>query len=111
MERKTPSGLRHSCLSVAVASSITCLQVQATTNHSAHHEGGGGIELRIWNMEQTLVTSANLSNRWQEGNIEPGTLIESERTAKQFGVAITLFICKRIFKKYGAKKQCLRLTH
>ena len=33
-------------------------------------------------MKQTLITSANLSYHGQQGNIELGTLIESERTAK-----------------------------
>lgn len=49
-------------------------------------------------MKQTPITSANLPYREQERNIKLGTLIKSERTAKQLEEAITLLIFKRIFK-------------
>lgn len=50
-------------------------------------------------MKQTLITSANLSYHGQEGNIELGTLIESEHTAKQLDEVITQLIFKKIFKE------------
>lgn len=50
-------------------------------------------------MKRTLITSANLPYHGQEGNIELGTLIESERTAKQLDEVMTQLIFKRIFKK------------
>lgn len=50
-------------------------------------------------MRQTLITSANLSYHGQQGNIELGTLIESERTAKQLDEVMTQLIFKKVFKE------------
>jgi phosphatidylserine/phosphatidylglycerophosphate/cardiolipin synthase-like enzyme len=50
-------------------------------------------------MKQTLITSANLSYHGQQGNIELGTLIESERTAKQLDEVMTQLIFKKIFRE------------
>lgn len=50
-------------------------------------------------MKQTLITSANLSYHGQQGNIELGTLIESERTAKQLDDMMTQLIFKKIFRE------------
>lgn len=50
-------------------------------------------------MKQTLITSANLSYHGQQGNIELGTLIESERTARQLDEVMTQLIFKKIFKE------------
>lgn len=50
-------------------------------------------------MKQTLITSANLSYHGQQGNIELGTLIESERTAKQLDDVMTQLIFKKIFRE------------
>lgn len=50
-------------------------------------------------MKQTLITSANLSYHGQQGNIELGTLIESERTAKQLDGVMTQLVFKKIFKE------------
>lgn len=50
-------------------------------------------------MKQTLITSANLSYHGQQGNIELGTLIESERTARQLDELMTQLIFKKIFKE------------
>lgn len=50
-------------------------------------------------MKQTLITSANLSYHGQQGNIELGTLIESEHTAKQLDDVMTQFIFKKIFRE------------
>lgn len=47
--------------------------------------------------QKTLITSANLSYHGQEGNIELGTLIESERTAKQVEDLFTKLLFKKIF--------------
>ena len=46
-------------------------------------------------MKRTLITSANLSYHGQGGNIELGTLIESERTAKQLDEVMTQLIFKK----------------
>jgi phosphatidylserine/phosphatidylglycerophosphate/cardiolipin synthase-like enzyme len=50
-------------------------------------------------MKQTLITSANLSYHGQQGNIELGTLIESERIAKQLDEVMTQLIFKKIFRE------------
>ena len=50
-------------------------------------------------MKQTLITSANLSYHGQQGNIELGALIESERTAKQLDEVMTQLIFKKVFKQ------------
>lgn len=50
-------------------------------------------------MKQTLITSANLSYHGQKGNIELGTLIESEHTARQLDEVMTQLIFKKIFKE------------
>lgn len=50
-------------------------------------------------MKQTLITSANLSYHGQQGNIELGALIESERTAKQLDEVMTQLIFKKVFKE------------
>lgn len=50
-------------------------------------------------MKQTLITSANLSYHGQQGNIELGTLIESERAAKQLDDVMTQLIFKKIFRE------------
>ena len=50
-------------------------------------------------MKQTLITSANLSYHGQQGNIELGTLIESEHTARQLDEVMTQLIFKKIFKE------------
>lgn len=49
--------------------------------------------------KQTLITSANLSYHGQQGNIEIGTLIESERVAKQIDNVMTQLIFRKIFKE------------
>ena len=48
--------------------------------------------------KQTLITSANLSYHGQQGNIELGALIESERVARQLDEVMTQLIFKKIFK-------------
>lgn len=50
-------------------------------------------------MKQTLITSANLSYHGQQGNIELGALIESQRTAKKFDEVMTQLIFKKIFRE------------
>ena len=50
-------------------------------------------------MKQTLVTSANLSYHGQQGNIELGTLVESEHLAKQLDGVMTQLIFTRLFKE------------
>lgn len=50
-------------------------------------------------MKQTLITSANLSYHGQQGNIEIGALIESQRTAKKFDEVMTQLIFKKIFRE------------
>lgn len=50
-------------------------------------------------MSQTLITSANLSYHGQQGNIELGALIESEKTAKQLDEVMTQLIFKKIFRE------------
>lgn len=47
--------------------------------------------------QKTLITSANLSYHGQEGNIELGTLIESQRTAKQVEDLFTRLVFNKIF--------------
>ncbi len=49
--------------------------------------------------KQTLITSANLSYHGQEGNIELGALIESEKIAKQVEDLFTKLVFKKIFIK------------
>ena len=45
----------------------------------------------------TLITSANLSYHGQEGNIELGTLIESQQIAKQVKDIFTQLVFKKVF--------------
>jgi len=47
--------------------------------------------------KKTLITSANLSYHGQEGNIELGTLIESDQTAKQVKDIFTQLLFKKVF--------------
>lgn len=47
--------------------------------------------------KQTFITSANLSYHGQQGNIELGTLIESEKLAGQLDDVFTKLIFKKIF--------------
>ena len=47
--------------------------------------------------QKTLITSANLSYHGQEGNIELGTLIESQKTAKQVEELFTRLIFNKVF--------------
>jgi len=47
--------------------------------------------------KKTLITSANLSYHGQEGNIEVGALIESEKTAKQVDELFTKLLFNRVF--------------
>ena len=46
--------------------------------------------------EKTLITSANLSYHGQEGNIELGTLVESQKIAKQVDDIFTHLIFSNI---------------
>lgn len=46
---------------------------------------------------QTLITSANLSYHGQQGNIEIGTLIESEQIAKQTDDIFTKLVFSKVF--------------
>ena len=50
-------------------------------------------------MKQTLITSANLSYHGQQGYIELGALIESERTAKQLDAVMTQLIFRKVFRE------------
>lgn len=50
-------------------------------------------------MNQTLITSANLSYHGQQGNIELGTLIESRDIARQLDGILTQLIFKKVFKE------------
>lgn len=50
-------------------------------------------------MKQTLITSANLSYHGQQGTIELGALIESERTAKQLDAVMTQLIFRKVFRE------------
>ena len=47
--------------------------------------------------EKTLITSANLSYHGQEGNIELGTLIESQKIAKQVDDLFTRLLFNKVF--------------
>ena len=47
--------------------------------------------------QKTLITSANLSYHGQEGNIELGTLIESQKTAKQVEELFTKLLFNKVF--------------
>ena len=46
---------------------------------------------------KTLITSANLSYHGQQGNIELGALIESQKTAKQIDDLFTKLLFNKIF--------------
>lgn len=46
---------------------------------------------------ETLITSANLSYHGQEGNIELGTYIHSEKIAQQVKEVFTQLVFKKIF--------------
>lgn len=46
---------------------------------------------------QTLITSANLSYHGQEGNIELGTLVDSQNTARQIDELFTHLIFTKVF--------------
>ena len=47
--------------------------------------------------KKTLITSANLSYHGQEGNIELGTLIESNKTANQVEDLFTKLLFNKVF--------------
>lgn len=47
--------------------------------------------------QKTLITSANLSYHGQEGNIELGTLIESQKMAKQVEDLFTRLVFNKVF--------------
>ena len=47
--------------------------------------------------KETLITSANLSYHGQEGNVELGTLVESEHFAKQTKEVFTQLVFKKVF--------------
>jgi phosphatidylserine/phosphatidylglycerophosphate/cardiolipin synthase-like enzyme len=49
--------------------------------------------------KQTLITSANLSYHGQQGNIELGTLIESNKIAKQIDDVFTKLIFSKVFSE------------
>lgn len=49
--------------------------------------------------KQTLITSANLSYHGQQGNIELGTLIESEHIARQIDDLFTKLIFMKVFSE------------
>lgn len=49
--------------------------------------------------KQTLITSANLSYHGQQGNIELGTLIESEHIARQIDDVFTKLIFSKVFSE------------
>lgn len=49
--------------------------------------------------QKTLITSANLSYHGQEGNIELGTFIESEKTAKEVEELFNQLVFKKVFKE------------
>lgn len=49
--------------------------------------------------QQTLITSANLSYHGQQGNIELGTLIESEHIARQIDDVFTKLIFMKVFSE------------
>ncbi len=46
---------------------------------------------------KTLITSANLSYHGQEGNIELGTLIESQKIANQVEELFTRLVFSKVF--------------
>ena len=46
---------------------------------------------------KTLITSANLSYHGQEGNIELGTLVESEKFARDLDSVFTTLLFKKVF--------------
>ena len=50
-------------------------------------------------MKYTLITSANLTYHGQQGNLELGTLIESERTANQLDEIMTQLFFNKIFRE------------
>ena len=50
-------------------------------------------------LQQTLITSANLSYHGQQGNIELGTLIESKNIAKQIDDVFTKLIFSKVFSE------------
>ncbi len=52
----------------------------------------------------TLITSANLSYHGQEGNIELGVRIKSEKIAKQLDEIFTQLLFSKIFEEVG--KEC-----
>jgi phosphatidylserine/phosphatidylglycerophosphate/cardiolipin synthase-like enzyme len=49
--------------------------------------------------EKTLITSANLSYHGQEGNIELGTLVKSEKIARQVDDILTHLIFTKVVKE------------
>ena len=48
---------------------------------------------------QTLITSANLSYNGQQGNIEIGMLVESQKIARQIEDVFTKLIFMKVFKE------------
>lgn len=68
-------------------------------NYSNENDSMSALHAKVISVdgEKTLITSANLSYHGQEGNIELGTLIESEKIAKQVKDVFIQLIFKKIF--------------
>ena len=49
--------------------------------------------------QMTLITSANLSYHGQEGNIEIGTLVQSQDIAKEIEDLFTKLLFTKVFKE------------
>ena len=68
-------------------------------NYSPTEDKMAALHAKVISVDQqkTLITSANLSYHGQEGNIELGTLIESEKTAKQVEDLFARLVVKKVF--------------
>ncbi|SEK98469.1 phospholipase D-like domain-containing protein [Ruminococcus albus] len=68
-------------------------------NYSANNDSMSALHAKVISVDEkkTLITSANLSYHGQEGNIELGTLIESEQIAKQVKDVFVQLVFKKTF--------------
>ena len=68
-------------------------------NYSPKGDAMSALHAKVISVDEknTLITSANLSYHGQEGNIELGVLVESEKIARQVKDVFTKLVFKKVF--------------
>ena len=72
-------------------------------NYRKQEDKMSALHAKVLSVDQsdTLITSANLSYHGQEGNIELGVRIKSEKIAKQLDEIFTQLLFSKIFEEVG----------